>query len=312
VTRTPANCDVVGVGANSVDYVYRVAHYPEPGGVYAKIPVIASSVSCGGQVATALCTCAAMGLRTRYIGVTGSDADGVRIRRQLAQRGVDIGAIVVREGANPSAVIILNEASGDRMVLWHRTRDHDLQPTELHPELIASARVVHVDDVDGRSAVAAAAVARAAGIPVTSDIDALSEFTEELIAAVSIPILASHIPLELTGERDMETALRKLRRRHFGLLCVTLGTEGAMLLDGDDLYLETAIKVDAVDTTGAGDVFRGAFIRALLDGLPPAAMLKFANGAAALSCTRAGAIDGVPSREETIRFLDGHLASRGS
>jgi len=79
------------------------------------------------------------------------------------------------------------------------------------------------------------------------------------------------------------------------MLCVTLGARGAMLLDGDTLYHEPPRPVKVVDTTGAGDVFRGAFIYALLRGDTPADILRFANAAAAVSCTRMGAIASAPS-----------------
>src|SRR5262249_55008290 len=100
-----------------------------------------------------------------------------------------------------------------------------------------------------------------------------------------------------------ERALRKMRRNHDGQLCVTLGPRGAMLLVGDTLNAEPAPAVDAVDTTGAGDVFRGAFVYAWLKGDAPAEILRFANAAAATSCTRVGAITGVPKIEEALARL---------
>jgi sugar/nucleoside kinase (ribokinase family) len=112
------------------------------------------------------------------------------------------------------------------------------------------------------------------------------------------------VPAALTGESDPERALRKMRRTHDGLLCVTLGPRGAMLLVGDTLYAEPAPRIDAVDTTGAGDVFRGGFVYAWLQGAAPAAILRFANAAAAKSCTRPGAITGVPTREEALGLLE--------
>ena len=90
------------------------------------------------------------------------------------------------------------------------------------------------------------------------------------------------------------------------MLCVTLGARGAMLLEGDRLHHVPGLPVEVVDTTGAGDVFRGAFITALLRGDSPADILRFANAAAALSCTRLGAIDGIPAIEEVLAFADGH------
>src|SRR5262249_50599907 len=100
-----------------------------------------------------------------------------------------------------------------------------------------------------------------------------------------------------------ERALRKLRLRHSGMLCVTLGAQGAVLLDGDRFHHQPAFQVDAVDTTGAGDVFRGAFIAALLRGEKPEEMMRFANAAAGVSCTKLGAINGVPTVEETMRLM---------
>jgi sugar/nucleoside kinase (ribokinase family) len=82
------------------------------------------------------------------------------------------------------------------------------------------------------------------------------------------------------------------------MLCVTLGAHGAMLLAGDRIYQVDGIPVDVVDSTGAGDVFRGAFITALLRGDQPQDILRFANLAAALSCTRPGAIRGIPTFAE--------------
>jgi sulfofructose kinase len=124
-----------------------------------------------------------------------------------------------------------------------------------------------------------------------------------LIATVSVPIFAEHVPPALTGEPDPERALRKIRRAHPGLLCVTLGAHGSMVLDGDRLHYQPACPITPVDTTGAGDVFRGAFIVALLRGDAPPDILRFANAAAAVACTRPGAIDGVPGLEEARAMM---------
>jgi sulfofructose kinase len=169
---------------------------------------------------------------------------------------------------------------------------------------VQQVRLLHVDDVDERASIAAAHMAREAGIPVTSDIDRVTDCTEHLIDAVTIPILSAHVAPTLTGRRDLESALRALRRRHAGWLCVTLGHEGSMLLEGDRLHHVAAFPADVVDTTGAGDVFRGAFIHALLAGRGAADILRFANAAAAVACTREGAMDSVPTLHEVERLLE--------
>jgi sulfofructose kinase len=118
------------------------------------------------------------------------------------------------------------------------------------------------------------------------------------VASVTVPIFAEHVPGALTGEADQERALRKLRKRHTGLLCVTLGPQGAMALDGDRIIHSPAFKVDAVDTTGSGDVFRACCVVGRLAGWPTTEILRFANAAAAVSCTRLGAMAATPSLHE--------------
>lgn len=304
--------DALGVGANSVDYVYRLPQYPRPDSPTAKLRIASHLISCGGQVATALCTCAAMGLRTAYIGATGNDDNGRRIRDELSRRGVDITHVVVRDVINPFAVILLDDQQGERIVLWDRHPALALRADEVEPSVLRNTRLVHVDDVDEEASIRAARLAREARIPVTSDIERMTARTEELVAAVSIPIFAEHVLEPLTGERDFERALRTLRRTHDGMLCVTLGARGAMLLEGDRLHHAPGLDVPVVDTTGAGDVFRGAFIYALLRGDAPADLLRFANAAAAASCTRLGAISSVPTLEEAKIHLDETPRHRGT
>lgn len=286
--------DVIGVGANSVDYVYRLPAYPRPDSPTAKMRIESHLVSCGGQTATTLSACAAMGLRAKYVGAFGGDDNGRRMRDELTRRRVDLSGAVTRDAPNRFAVILLDQAIGERIVLWDRDARLSLDDSELTTAL-SGMRLIHVDDEDQQAAIRAAAIGREAGVPVTSDIERLTDRTEELIAGVTVPIFAEYVLQELTGESDFERALRRVRRTHDGLLCVTLGSRGAMLLDGDTLHHEPGRPVEAVDTTGAGDVFRGAFIYALLRGDPPRDILRFANAAAAVSCTRVGAIASVPS-----------------
>ena len=287
--------DVIGVGANSVDYVYRLPDYPRPDSPTAKMRIDSHLVSCGGQTATAMSTCAALGLRTKYIGAFGSDDNGRRMRDELTQRHVDVADAVTRDAPNRFAVILIDRTVGERIVLWDRDASLSLHDSELSATALSGTRLIHVDDEDQAAAIRAAAIGRAAGVPVTSDIERLTDRTEEFVASVTVPIFAEHLLRELTGESDFERALRKLRRTHNGLLCVTLGARGAMLLDGDTLHHEPARSVTVVDSTGAGDVFRGAFIFALLRGDAPPDVLRFANAAAAFSCTGVGAIASVPS-----------------
>jgi sulfofructose kinase len=297
--------DVIGVGASCVDHVCRLPAIPEPGGVRAKLRMESQTRSCGGQTATALATCSSFGLRAAYLGAVGDDDDGRRIRRELADRGINVDHLLTTPSSTATATILL-DPTGERIVLWHREPTLCYPPERLPAAVISSARVLHVDDVDEPAAIEAARLARASDIPVTCDIDHITAATGELLRFISHPVFAESVPLELTGETDPERALRRLRRTHPGRLVVTLGDKGALALDGDTLVAMPAFPVSVVDSTGAGDVFRGAYIYAIVKDWPLATALRFANAAAGVSCTKPGAMAGVPS----LREVDALLRSR--
>jgi sulfofructose kinase len=295
--------DVVGIGANSVDFVHLLPGYPQPFGSFAKMKIQRQEILCGGQMATAMSACASFGLRAKYVGVTGTDDNGRRVRRELELRGIDLTDLIIRDAQNQFAVILVDETNGDRIVLWDRDEKLTMRERDLPADAIADARVVHVDDVDQTTAILAAQIAHDHGVPVTSDIDRLTDRTQELIDTVSIPIFAEHVPTRVTGINDQEAALRALQRSRHRMLCVTLGERGAMALDDAGIHHAQAFAVNAVDTTGAGDVFRAAFIDAFLQGSPVPDILRFANAAAAVSCTRLGALGGIPSRAEVETLM---------
>lgn len=301
---------IVGFGENSVDIVYRLPYYPQPGTATSKVMIARRDVRPGGQVATTIATCAALGLSTRYVGTFGNDEHGAMVRTELQQRGVDLSHAHVREAANRYALILIDGSdepsraqSRERVILWQRDPRLAVSPADVRREWIAGATLVHVDATDVGAAVALARMARQAGLDVTTDVDQVTTETTTLLEAVTIPIFAEHVPATLTGESDPERALRAWRRHHGGRLVVTLGHRGSAMLDGDQYVHVPGFAVDVVDSTGAGDVFRGAFIHRLLQGDAPAAMLRFANAAAAIACTREGAIDGVPAMAEVMARL---------
>jgi sulfofructose kinase len=301
--ETPARWDVVGIGANSIDFVTVVPAFPRPEGWHSKMRIRRHLVSPGGQAATTTAACAKFGLRAKYIGAAGSDENGVRVRKALDDLGLDGSGLVRREGRNQYAVIVIDEHTGERAVLWDRDDALRLDAADVPLDLIASARLLHVDDVDQEAAIRAARHAQSLGIPVTSDLDRMTDRTEELVQAVSHPIFADGLPEQLTGERDHERALRKLRTRHDGLLAVTVGQAGAVALDGDRFLVSPGFAVKAVDTTASGDVFRAGFIYGLLQGWPIDRMLRMANAAAAVACTRVGAMASIPTLDEVLTMV---------
>lgn len=293
--------DVVGVGTNSVDEVVLVPGALSDAFSSGKARITRRSTFAGGQSATVVGACAALGLKTEYIGAFGADARGDFVQQALSSLGVATPNSVSSPSPNRSAVILV-DAAGQRLVLWERSDHLHVPATALTPEAL-SARVVHVDDDDIDLALRASSAARGAGAVVTSDIEHRDQRVDALISCVTYPILEERLLSDLTGERDAERALRRLRRLNQGLIVVTLGSNGCAALDGDRFYAEAACAVPVVDSTGAGDVFRAGFIYGVLQAWPVPQLLRFANAAAAISCTRLGALASVPSMSEVEGLL---------
>jgi sugar/nucleoside kinase (ribokinase family) len=296
--------DVLSVGANSVDLVHLLPAFPQPEGWHSKLRISRRLVSCGGQAATTAATCASFGLRAKYVGVTGTDEHGALVRAALSGRRVDIADVIVRDAPNQFAVILLDEQSGERAVLWDRDDRLHLREDEFPYEALTSTRLLHVDDVDQEAAIRLAWCGREQGLIVTSDLDRHTERTADLIGAVTVPVFADGLPQAVTGLGNLQEALRALRQPHHSLIVATIGQAGAVAIEGDRWIVSPGFRVEAVDTTGAGDVFRGGLIRGLLEGWPSERCLEFANAAAATACTRRGVLDSVPSldaAEGTLR-----------
>jgi sulfofructose kinase len=293
--------DVVGVGTNSVDEVLQLPIRVEAVPAGGKVRVGDRRFLCGGQTATVAAACAELGLRSGYLGAFGSDEHGRLIRNALKSYGVDVRESIDCEAPNRGAVILV-DPHGNRTVLWHRSEGLKLPFEKLRPSAM-QATVVHVDDDDPGIALHAATIARAAGAVVTSDLEHVSDSVEQLIASVTFPIFEQHLPAKISGERDPERALRKLRRLNTGVLVMTRGEHGSVALDGEAFHVAPAFNVKVVDGTGAGDVFRAGFIYGLLQKWAVPDLLRFANAAAAVSCTRLGAIPSVPTLEEVQALL---------
>jgi sulfofructose kinase len=300
--------DVVGLGQNSMDYVAVAARYPTPN---SKQPLEAFACLPGGQVATAMVACARLGWRTRYIGSFGDDAPGRLSRESLTAEGVDIRAARTVPGAtNRIAVILVDARTGERTVLWRHDPALRMDPmNHAWRGAAASGRLLLVDGEDILAATAAAAAARRAAIPTIVDIEDVQPGTPALLHEIDAIIAAETFPVALTGHRDLGRALEAIERDFRApLVCVTLGAEGSLARCGGREIRTAPFVVECVDSTGAGDVFRGAFAAGCLRW-PESdieTVLAFANAAAALSCRALGARGGLPSAGE----IDGLLRAR--
>src|SRR5688500_15917415 len=200
--------DVVGVGTNSVDEVLQLPIEAPAVLAGGKVRVSDRHFMCGGQTATVVAACAALGLKTGYLGAFGSDDHGRLIRNALKSRGVDMQGSIECDAPNRGAVILV-DPHGNRTVLWHRSDRLRVPFEELRVSAL-QGHVVHVDDDDPELALHAATIARSAGTTVTSDLEHASDRVERLIEMVTFPIFEQNLPARITGERDPERALRKL------------------------------------------------------------------------------------------------------
>lgn len=280
--------DVVGVGLNATDTLILVPRFPAYAG---KEPFDKEILSPGGQVASAMIACAALGLKVRYAGTVGDDLRGNVQMESLRASGIDIEYVQVRRGCpNQSAYIIIDQATGERTVLWHRDERLRLDPAAITPELIASARLLHIDGHDTPAVGRAAALARQMGIPVTVDVDTIYHGFDRVLANIDYLIASSEFPPQWTSERDPFKALELIQEEYgMRVAAMTLGAHGALArVEGRFVY-SPAFVVNCVDTTGAGDVFHGAFCYAVLEGMAMEDALGFSNAMAALNCTALGA-----------------------
>jgi sulfofructose kinase len=293
--------DVVGVGLNATDTLLVVPHFPAYAG---KVPFQEELVCPGGQVASALVACARLGLRTKYIGTVGDDERGRIQMESLREEGIDVEHVQLRRNcANQSAYIVIDRSTGERTVLWRRDDCLRIDPEQILPEQIAGARLLHIDGHDTPAVARAAAIARSHGIAVTVDVDTIYHGFDRVLPHVDYLVASSEFPTAWTGQSDPFKAL-ELMQREYGMkvAAMTLGAHGALARENGEFFYSPAFVVNCVDTTGAGDVFHGAFCYAVLQEMPMRDALEFSNAMAALNCTALGARGGIRGLEE-IRSL---------
>ena len=293
---------MVGVGLNATDTLILLPRFPPYGG---KVPFEREILSPGGQVASAMVTCAKLGLRSKYIGTLGDDERGVVQLESLKASGVNLDHIEIRANCpNQSAYILVDQTTGERTVLWHRDDCLRIDPASLTPENIGCARLLHIDGHDTDAVFRAAEIARRRQIPVTVDVDTIYPGFEHVLPNVDYLVASSDFPSRWTGEPDPFRALTMIQDEYgMRVAAMTLGANGALArVDGRFLY-SPGFVVHCVDTTGAGDVFHGAFCYSVIESMPLRDALEFSNAMAALNCTALGARGHIAGLGEAQAFM---------
>ena len=292
--------DLVGVGLNATDTVIHVPDFPARG---SKTEYDGESIKPGGQVATTVVACQTWGLATRYVGKVGDDEAAALHAREFQRTGVEAHLIYAAD-ADSARSLILVDAQGERTVLCRRDDRLTLLPTDLKRDWIESARVLHVDGHDTAAATQAARWARAAGVPVVADLDETYPGVDALIENIDYLIVSRDFPVRLTGEPDLQLALKQIAHRYgCRLTAATLGPDGVLAWDGNAFHHAAAFQVPVVDSTGAGDIFHAGFIFGLMQAWPLPRTLDFSCAAAALNCMHEGARGGIRPAEDVEALM---------
>lgn len=292
--------DVVGVGYSTIDYLGIVPQYPD---LDEKVMMSEFTRQGGGVTATAMATVGRLGGRASYIGKVGDDAFGQFALEELRTEGVDVDRVIVQKGARSQfSFIAIDEATGRRTIFWTPS-EMMLTPEEICPGDILSAKVLHVDNHFPEAAIRAATIANDAGIPVLMDGGTCYEGSREIAERADVLIASALFARQFTGEEDPEAAATKMLTGRRKLSAVTLGEKGCVYATEDGIFRHPGFRVEVVDTTGAGDVFHGAFSFGLAKGWEFPKIVEFASAVAAMKCRKLGGRAGIPNLAEVLEFI---------
>jgi sugar/nucleoside kinase (ribokinase family) len=296
------NVDVVGIGSCAVDFFAIV---PRLLGPEEKINADRLEIHAGGVTANNLTQVARLGTKAGWLGLIGDDDNGRIIVKEFETDGMDCSGIEVVKGAHSSLTWIPVDAAGERCIYMFPNITGKISPYQVNTRFaphIRGAKHFHTEAsqlplVPVREAMK---VAREAGVRVVFDLDVAPSFFEEANLG-SATALAESLQLvdvlkpckaaarELTGQKDFEKIAADVLTLGPTLVAVTMGAEGCLIASKQKMVHVPALKVEVVDTTGAGDAFMGGLSFALLQGWDLERVGLFANACAALCCTKVGA-----------------------
>jgi sulfofructose kinase len=242
------------------------------------------------MVATALVQAARLGCEAHLLSAVGADSEGRALSRALRERGV-VTRRVLRPRGHPTtvAVVLVARPSGERrfVVPDRRGLERSVPGFDLAP--IVPGAVLLVDGHFPAQALRAVRRARERGVPVVGDFNRPGPGVRRLLPFVTHPVVPTEFVRAYT-EGDARATLRRLREAYGGRPVVTQGARGGLYLDGNRVRRFRSPHVRAIDTTGAGDAFHGAFAAALARGRDVPAALEIGARAGAHACTALGGL----------------------
>jgi len=279
--------DVYGLGQCVVDRIALVELDPGPD---EKVETAAWRRDCGGPVATALTALARWGRSCAFAGVVGGDEDGRIIAADFAASGIDASRLLTRAGGRSQvAFVAVEQGTGRRRIYWQRSTGAPPAIDEVSPP---DARLFLTD---GLYAAISVDCARRAQRTVV-DAGTLREGTEALIPEADVFVASESFARAWMGGDDPEGCCRRLREAGVAIAGVTLGGAGYWASFGGEAYHRPAYPVEAMDTTGCGDIFHAGLCEGLLAGWEPKRCFDFAAWAASRCATALGGRLGIPRK----------------
>ena len=279
---------VVGQGQACVDYSGHLLAFPLEN---SKSELSNLNTSCGGPASTALVTLSRLGIPCSFLGSVSDDIFGLEIVKCLEQEKVDTSQLKITPGQTSQfAFIAITKDTGNRTVFWHRGSAPELLSEEVNIGVFPDARILHLDGLMLNASMEAAMQARDLGMTIVMDGGTLREGSLKLASMVDILIVSETFARAfLASETHIENALYALKELGPSQVAVTLGQNGSIGLNDKGMIHQDAFPVQTIDTTGAGDVYHGAYIYGVLQEWEMGECMRFASASAALKCSAMGA-----------------------
>jgi sulfofructose kinase len=296
--------DILGIGVVAVDDLLYVDHYPQAD---EKIRVTRKQRQGGGLTGTALVAAARQGARTAYCGRLGQDDLSQFSLQELEREGVDTSLTPRDRGGSPChSIIIIDILTGARTILFSMEEMVEPDPATITEAMVAGCKVLFIDQYAYAAGIRAAGLAHDCGIPVVADMESLNlPDPAAFIAQIDHLIIGIDFARTLSGESENEKIVQTLYRPGMAACVVTAGALGCWYTqNGGEVIHFPAFQVEAVDTTGCGDVFHGAYAAALARGESIDRAVLVGTAAAGLKATQPGGRAGIPDLARTQSFLE--------
>jgi len=291
------------LGTVVLDHQLFIDHFPE---VDTKIEASNSRLQIGGPVPTALVLLSRLGHDCSFAGLWGDDHLGKVIEEDFQRESVKYFAECRQPGLETGvAHVWVEQSTGSRTIVCRRVIENDDQLAGLSNSLPETG-AVHLDGWPARSAIAHAQAAKEKGLTVFLDTGSPKGRTDELLALVDVVNTPRRFLIQYFEDDNIEQGARQLLDFGPRIITITNGDQGAWLFTRSESHYLPAYPVNSVDTTGAGDVFSGALIHAVLEEWPAEQILKFASAAAAIKCQKQGNREALPTLPEIDQLIASH------